>query len=66
LAGDAQQRVENALVDFGRPIGCRERRNILFGAGLDLRTDAGRVQAERRLEAGMRKVKLARDQQRAP
>ena len=61
-----QQRVQNGLVDFGRPIGGRERWNVLFGAGLDLRPDAGRMQAERGLETGMRQIKLARDQQRAP
>ena len=60
-----QQRVKNSLVDLGRAIGRRQRRNILVGAGLDLRPDAGCVQGEGGLIAGMRQIKFARDQQRA-
>ena len=65
-AGTAQQRIQDRLVDFGRPVSRRQRRNVFAGAGLDLRADTGGVQAERGLEAGMRQIELARDQQRAP
>ena len=64
-AGTAQQRIEDRLVDFGRPVGRRQRRNVFAGAGLDLRADTGCVEAERRLEAGMRQIDISRDQQRA-
>ena len=66
LAGRTQQRIQDRLVDFRRPVGGCERRDIFAGTGLDLRADAGRVQAERGLEPGMRQIEFPRDQQRAP
>jgi hypothetical protein len=60
-----QQRIQNRLVDFGRPIGRRERRDVFPGAGLHLSSNARRMQAERGVEAGTGEIELARDQQRA-
>src|SRR5262249_23982611 len=59
-----EQRSEDRLVDFGRAVGGRERRNILFRAMLHLLGDAGGMQAERGIELLAREVELARDQER--
>ena len=61
-----QQRIQDRLVDFGRPEAGGKRRDIFFRAGLDLRRDARGMQAEGGLEAGGRQIELARDQERAP
>ncbi len=63
-AGRAQQRIEDGLVDFRRPEGGRERRDIFLRASLDLRCDACRVQAERGVETLVRRDK-ARARSRA-
>ena len=36
----AQQRIQDRLVDLGRPVSRRQRRDIFLRAGLDLRRDA--------------------------
>ena len=56
----AQQRIEDRLVDLRRAVGRSERRNILLRASLDLRPDAGGMQAERGLE-----IRSAPDRARA-
>ena len=61
----AQQRIQDGFVDFSRPEGGGERRDILFRAGLDLRGDDRGMDPEGRVEAGMRQIKFARDRQRA-
>ena len=63
--GTAQQRIQDRLVDFGRPVRRGQRRDIFPRAGLDLRADTGGVQAKRGLEAGMRQIEISRNQQRA-
>ena len=47
----AQQGVHNRLVDFRGPEDGGERRNVLRGAGLDLRGDTRGVQAKRSFES---------------
>ena len=61
----AQQCVQDRLVDLRRAISRRQRRNVLFGARLDLRRDAAPMQAERRVETAMGQIEIARDRQRA-
>jgi hypothetical protein len=61
----AQQRIQDGLVDFSRPEGGGERRDILFRAGLDLRGDDSGVDFEGSLEPRTREIKIARDRQRA-
>ncbi len=59
-AEPAQQRIQDRLVDLGRPKAGRERRDILFRAGLDLRGDAGGVHARTRCRS-----RIAPDKARA-
>src|SRR5216683_1632807 len=56
-----QRCVQDRLVDFSRPVGGGERRNILPGAGRELRRDARGVQAERGFKSRTGQVKIARD-----
>ncbi len=65
-ADATQQRIHNGLVDFSRTVGGGKRRDIFLRAGLDLRSEARCVQAERGLEPRMAQIKIARDRQRAP
>ncbi len=65
-AGGAQQRIQDRLVDLGRAVAGRERRNILSGAGVELGADAGRVQAERGVEIPVGQIELAGNLQRPP
>ena len=65
-AGGAQQRVQDRLVDLGRAVAGRERRDVFSGAGLELRADAGRVQAERGVEIPVGQIELAGNLQRPP
>ncbi len=61
----AQQRIQDGLVDLGRPEAGGERRDVLLRAGIDLRGDHGGVVPERGVEAGPRQIKFARNRQRA-
>src|SRR3954471_1384415 len=62
----AQQRVQDRLVDFGRPEGRRERGDVFLRTRLDLRREAVRVQAERGFETLVPEIDLARDVEGVP
>src|SRR5216684_7742491 len=60
-ADRTQQRVQDRLVDFGRPEGGGERRDIFLRAGLDLRRNPRSMDSEGSVESRTREIEIARN-----
>ena len=63
-ADRTQQRVQDRLVDFGRPEGGGERRDVFFRAGLDLSRNARGMSCKSSFESRTREIEIARNRQR--
>ncbi len=60
-AGRTQQRVQDGFIDFSRPEGGGERRDILLRAGIDLRRNPRGMDCEGRVESRAREIEIARN-----